>query len=543
MIPSIELKNLVIGLKKNNETKLVNNISFTLRKGQTLGIVGESGSGKTLSVMAIVNLLPSLVEIKSGDIFLIEENKKTELTHATFNKIKKIRGKSVSVIFQEPLSSLNPSVKCGKQVLEIIMAHEQTKNKNLTQRVLKLFEDVDLPDPKKAFNSFPFELSGGQQQRIMIAMAIANNPDFIIADEPTTALDVLVQKKIIALLKNIQNKYGMGIIFISHDIDLVAQISDDIIVMRNGKIEEKGTKNEILNDPKSEYTKKLITLKPRPDTPRLDKYNNTLNTRNSLLQVTNLDIYYCGKKNMLGRIREYFHIVKSVSFNVYEGETLGIVGGSGSGKSTLGKSVIHLFEKLHGSIKYRNKEISKLTEKEFKVFRKKIQLIFQDPYGSLNPKLTVGKAIFEVLKANNRKIESAEGKKRVEKLLVDVKLDTTFIRRYPHELSGGQRQRIVIARALAVEPELIICDESVSALDVSIQAEILHLLNELKLKKNLTYIFISHDLAVVKYLSDRILVLNNGEIEEISNPDDLFSSPKSEYTKKLLDAMITIKNP
>jgi len=493
MISSLEIKNLHIALREQDDNYLVNDVSFIIRKGETLGIVGESGSGKTLTAMAIADLLPNSIEVKKGEIIIHENSKRTDFLKLANKEKRKIRGKKISVIFQEPMSSLNPSIKCGKQVAEIIQSHTKGSLSVIKKKVLDLFRETDLPNPEKIFKSYPFQLSGGQQQRVMIAMSIANNPDFILADEPTTALDVLVQKKIINLLKNIQAKYGMGIIFISHDIDLVANISSKMVVMRNGIIEEQGDINNIIKSPKSLYTKGLIRCKPRPETENrrlktIDSFDNNKNkkaqnketypikvSKDPILKFKNVDIYYETAKNLLGKATSFNHAVKNVSFHVFEFETFGVVGGSGSGKSTLGKSIIRLVEKMDGEIWYQSKNITNLSQREFKCFRRKIQLIFQDPYSSLNPKIKIGEAIKEVIAFHGLCKNEKEAKEKAISLLDDVKLNTGYYNRYPHELSGGQRQRVVIARALAVEPEFIICDESVSALDVSIQAEVLNL--------------------------------------------------------------------
>ena len=550
----LEIDNLTL-TTKDGERTLVKNISYRLEKGKTLGIVGESGSGKTISAMSVVGLLPPSITKKEGKIRLHRENQIIEFTEGNSKTLRKARGKIVSVVFQEPLSSLNPSMKCGKQLEEIVKQHQKITSAQIKKLILSIMHQVDLPDPENVYKSYPYQLSGGQQQRVMIAMAVINNPDYIIADEPTTALDVLVQKKIIQLLKNLQEQFGMGIIFISHDIDLVASISDRIVVMKDGEIMEQGPALDIMVNPQTQYTKDLIACKPRPETQKtrlksIDNKNNSEEkgiiklpvdcTGDPLLRFKNVDLKYETGKNFMGTSRKYFHAVKNISFDVYQGETLGIVGGSGSGKSTIGKAIVRLVEESGGDIWYRGERLSGISSNLHK-FRKMIQLVFQDPYSSLNPKIRIGEAIFEVLKVHGLCRNREEGMKKVIDLLTDVKMSSDYLYRYPHELSGGQRQRIVIARALAVEPELIICDESVSALDVSIQAEVLNLLNEIKAKRKLTMIFISHDLAVVKYMSQRIIVLKDGEIQEIADSEDLFSKPKSTYSRQLLDAMVVFQ--
>jgi peptide/nickel transport system ATP-binding protein len=548
----IEISGLNIGIA-HSDKMLVQDVSFTVDRGKAIGIVGESGSGKTLTAMSVPGLLPNAVKVKSGSILLHKNGVAMDLLSMDEPGLNKIRGKNIAVIFQEPLSSLNPTMKCGPQVAEVINEHNRMPYKEVRQRVLGLMDEVELPHPQKVYNSYPFQLSGGQQQRLMIAMALANNPDYIIADEPTTALDVLVQKKIMGLLVQLKEKYGLGMVFISHDIDLVANMCSRLVVMKQGRIVEQGETHQVVNHPSASYTRALIGCRPRLSTPdkRLltiqgemedalgtKKFATIDYTASPLLLFNNVNLYYETGKTFWGKPKNMVWAVKNASFEIYRGETLGIVGGSGSGKSTLGKAVIRLIEKIKGDIIFEGVNIATLDRKGYKAFRKKIQLVFQDPYGSLNPKQKIGNALLETAKKYDKKANEDT----VHQLLKEVKLDADYFHRYPHELSGGQRQRVVIARALALKPELLICDESVSALDVSVQAEILNLLNEIKSRQNLTLMFISHDLSVVKYMGHRVLVLKDGEIQEISLPGQLFSDPKSAYTQQLIDAIPKLEN-
>ncbi|WP_299714229.1 ABC transporter ATP-binding protein [uncultured Tenacibaculum sp.] len=534
--------------------KVINKINFCISSNSILGIVGESGSGKSLTSLAIMGLLPNSAN-HTGSILFQDQN----LLTLSEKEFRKYRGNEISMIFQEPMSSLNPTMTCGKQVAEILKIHTYLSKKQIKEEVINLFEKVKLPRPSKIYNSYPHEISGGQKQRVMIAMAIACKPKLLIADEPTTALDVTVQKEIIALLKELQSETKMSILFISHDLNLVSEIADDVVVMYKGEIIEKGNTVSVFKNPKENYTRALIGSKPKEDI-RLKKlptvndfientvkneeftteerkaYHEKIYNSSPILEVKNLkkefisDSFLFSKPNIVKAVND-------VSFSIYEGETLGLVGESGCGKTTLVRTILQLEKATAGQIFFEGKDITLLEKKELKKMRKLIQIIFQDPFSSLNPKKTVGEAILEPMIVHNILSNNKERKTYVLELFKNVGLDVSHFDRYPHEFSGGQRQRIGIARAIALQPKLLICDESVSALDVSIQAQILNLLNELKLKYNFTYIFISHDLAVVKYMSDQLIVMNKGEIEEIGDADDIYKNPKKPYTKTLINAI------
>lgn len=518
----LEVKDLKISFLRNKQWhEVVKGISFNVQRGETLAIVGESGSGKSVTSLAIMGLLDKKKSKIEGNI--------------------DFEGKRISMIFQEPMTALNPVMKCGKQMMETGISKE---------KCLSLFEEVLLPDVQKAFNSYPHQLSGGQRQRVMIAMALALEPDILIADEPTTALDVTVQKAVLDLMKQLQKKYNIGIIFITHDLGVVHQIADKVAVIYKGEIVEEASNEEIFSNPQNPYTKGLLASRPPLDKrpKRLSTVSDFLNQRadnqeietkterenkhqsiyshTPLLQAKNLHIQY-GK----------FIAIPSLSFDLYKGETLGLVGESGCGKSTLGYSLMNLIENAKGEIYFENRLISNLKKKDLKQLRKEIQIIFQDPYSSLNPRLTIGRAIEEVLIVHKIEKDKNKRKEMVMEMLEKVGLEREHYERYPHEFSGGQRQRIGIARALILKPKLIICDESVSALDVSVQATVLNLLNDLKKEFQLTYIFISHDLAVVKYMSDRMMVIRKGEIEQIGEADEIYTNPQTQYTKTLISSI------
>lgn len=487
----LKVKDLKVSFLRNKQwNEVVKGVSFQVNRGETLAIVGESGSGKSVTSLAIINLL---------------DKKKTKI-EGEIN----FEGKRIAMIFQEPMNSLNPVMKCGKQVMETGVSKE---------KVLELFSEVLLPDVEKAFNSYPHQLSGGQQQRVMIAMALALSPDVLICDEPTTALDVSVQKAVLDLISSLKQKRNFAVIFITHDLGVVRQIADRVAVIYKGEIVETASKEEIFSNPKNPYTLSLLNAR---------KFSNEkhFNEGEVILSAKNLHIQY-GK----------FTAIENLSFDLYRGETLGLVGESGSGKSTLGYSLMNLIEKAKGEIYFENRLISNLNKKDLRELRKDIQIIFQNPYSSLNPRIRIGEALEEVLKVHKIGNNSKERKEEVIKMLKRVGLEKEHYNRYPHEFSGGQRQRIGIARSLLLRPKIVICDESVSALDVRVQAQILSLLNELKKEFSLTYIFITHDLGVVRFMSDRIMVMQRGEIVEMERTDKLFENPQSQYTQKLISSI------
>jgi peptide/nickel transport system ATP-binding protein len=542
----------------------IQDLNLSLKKGETIGIVGESGSGKSVTSLAIMGLLPPQGKITSGAILFNNKlNHEKQLNSLGEKEFQHLRGNEISMIFQEPMTSLNPVHTCGMQVAEVIMLHEKLSFEAAKKRTLQIFDQVMLPRVEAIFKSYPHQLSGGQKQRVMIAMAIACKPQLLIADEPTTALDVTVQQTILDLLKDLQKVYNMGMIFITHDLGVVAQIAQKILVMYKGKTVEQGDVKQIFNAPQHPYTRGLIACKPplnsRPE--RLLTVADFLNDNQSipfvkqveqskrtadhqklyaatpLLQVQELTTQFITKKGFIKPTISVLNAVDHVSFNVYKGETLGLVGESGCGKSTLGRSILRLIEPTSGKVIYNNRNLMDLNANEMLQMRSRMQLIFQDPFSSLNPRITVGNAIAEPMEVHGIAKSKDEIRAKVLKLLLRVGLTEQHYDRYPHEFSGGQRQRIGIARTLAVEPEFIVCDESVSALDVSVQAQVLNLLNELKAEFALTYIFISHDLSVVKYMCDKIIVMQKGKIVEMAEADQLYLNPQSEYTKKLIDAI------
>ncbi len=547
----LKIHDLSISIKN---ISILKNISFEIKSNTVLGLVGESGSGKSITSKSIMGLLPDKA-IANGEIIFENNN----LLNFNEKELSTIRGNQISMIFQEPMSSLNPSITCGNQVFEILSRHSTLSNKEIKQEVIHLFEKVRLPRPKNMYDSYPHEISGGQKQRVMIAMAIACKPKLLIADEPTTALDVTVQKEIISLLKELQKETKMGILFISHDLNLVSEIADEVIVMYKGEIIEKGTTKEVFYHPTENYTKALINSKPSLfkrlrklptvhdfihhtvddtiySTKERSAIHKMLYQNAPLLKVLNLKKEFISSSFLFSNNKK-IKAVDNISFNIFEGETLGLVGESGCGKTTLGRTILQLEKVSSGQIFYKGKDITKLNKTEFKKIRKEIQIIFQDPFSSLNPRITIGRAIMEPMTVHKILSSEKERKEYVYSLLKKVGLDDSHFNRYPHEFSGGQRQRIGIARAIALQPKLIICDESVSALDVSVQAQVLNLLNQLKKEFKFTYLFISHDLSVVKYMSDQLIVMNKGKIEEIGDADEIYNNPKTTYTKGLIEAI------
>ena len=579
----LNIKNLRVSFCRDGEwNEAVHGVSFEVPKGKTLGIVGESGSGKSVSNLAVMRLLNEKQSHITADEITLDGK---DILHLIESQMHDIRGKRIAMIFQEPMTSLNPVFQCGFQVTEAILAHEDVTEDAAKQRTISLFKKVMLPRPDAIYKSYPHELSGGQKQRVMIAMALACNPELLIADEPTTALDVTVQKEILKLLKVLQkgtpesSKHSensensqMSMIFISHDLGVVSEVSDYILVMHDGKVVEYGEAQEILNNPKDPYTKGLLACRPPMDyrLKRLpivkefldgtwkedadfkqqlivtqqdrDNHLKEIYSREPILKVEHLKTWFPLKKGIFNRVYDHVKAVDDVSFEVYPGETLGLVGESGCGKTTLGRSILRLVEPSEGKIIFEGKDVMSLSGNDLREYRKHAQIVFQDPYSSLNPKMRIGDAIAEPMMVHGLEPDAKKRRDKVCELLTEVGLQPEHYQRYPHEFSGGQRQRICIARALAVHPKLIICDESVSALDVSVQAQVLNLLNRLKNDFGFTYVFISHDLSVVRFMSDRILVMYNGKPVELGDADEIFNNPKNEYTKKLINAIPNIKS-
>lgn len=578
----LEVKDLEVQFETENKTiTAVKRISFKLHRGETVGIVGESGSGKSVTSLSIMRLIAEPPgKISGGQIlFHTEGGDVIDLLSLSEHEMQKHRGNDIAMIFQEPMTSLNPVFTCGDQVMEAILIHQKVSKQAARQQTIALFEKVQLPDPERAFNSYPHQLSGGQKQRVMIAMAMSCNPSVLIADEPTTALDVTVQQTILELMKDLQHESDTAVIFITHDLGVIADIADRVLVMYKGEIVEEGAVEQIFKSPKHPYTKSLLACRP-PLGDRLRRLpvvadfmelvkNDDGTTRivekaesvgqlltemkipqaeiqarmsdlmknEPILRVKNLKTWFPSKRNFFGKPIEFVKAVDDVSFDVYPGETLGLVGESGCGKTTLGRTILRLSPATEGSIFFENEDLTHLDAARLKALRRDIQIIFQDPYSSLNPRMTIGSAIMEPMQVHNLYKNDAERKEKVIELLETVSLDANHFNRYPHEFSGGQRQRICIARALALNPKFIICDESVSALDVSVQAQVLNLLIELRQKMQFTCIFISHDLSVVKFISDRMVVMNKGKIEEMGVADEIYNNPQQEYTKRLIAAI------
>lgn len=569
----LNVKNLhTVFINDGVQFDAVNHIDFTIPKGSTIGIVGESGSGKSVTSLSIMRLLPSPPGfIKNGSIeYTDKSGVSKDILAIPESEMCTLRGNAISMIFQEPMSSLNPTKRCGKQVAEAILIHNKITKEEAKSRVIALFEKVQLPDPERIYRSYPHEMSGGQIQRVMIAMAVANYPEILIADEPTTALDVTVQKEIIKLLSEIKSEFDTSTIFISHDLGVIKEIADFVIVMYKGEIVEQGKAEDLFHNPQHAYTKGLIACRPPMDKRmrrlpviadfmnRADDAQgqlnfvssleepiadyefrlNELNNESEILRVNNLSTYYVAKKNFFGRPTAYTKAVDDVSFTMKRGETLGLVGESGSGKSTLGKSILRLIPATSGKVYFEDKDVFSLDKSAMRKLRKDYQIIFQDPFSSLNPRMKIGAAIQEPMKVHGIYNNDQVRKEKVIELLEKVGLDADYYDRYPHQFSGGQRQRICIARTLSMNPKFIICDESVSALDVSVQAQILNLLKDLKDEFDLSYIFITHDLSVVKFVSDRIMVMQSGKIVEMNDTESILNNPQQQYTKDLLNAVM-----
>ena len=577
----LQIKNLQVDfVTEIGTTSAVKNVSLEVNRGEIVAIVGESGSGKSVTALSVLQLLPTPpAKFSMGEILFSAGNETMDLLAQTPGQMRKIRGNQIAMIFQEPMTSLNPVFTCGEQVMEAIQLHQRIPSRLAKQQTIELFRKVKLPDPASMFQRYPHQLSGGQKQRVMIAIAMSCNPDLLICDEPTTALDVTVQKTILELIRELQQSGQMGVIFITHDLGVVAEIADRAIVMFKGSIVEEGTTRQLFSAPKHPYTKGLLACRavlhkkgerlpvvsdfwdetlmtpesgvpssesgvvsgktgPSGTQPQTTTYKpQTPGPTETLIEVKSLSVWYASRKTLLGKPAEFTKAVDKVSFEVFKGETLGLVGESGCGKTTLGRALLRLIEPNEGKILYKGTDLTAFTKNELKKFRKNVQIVFQDPYSSLNPRLTIGEAIMEPLRVHRLIGSERKRHEKVAELLTKVNLEPEHFYRYPHEFSGGQRQRIVIARALALEPDFIVCDESVSALDVSVQAQVLNLLNDLKREFGFTNIFISHDLSVIQYISDRIMVMNKGRVEEIGPAHEIYTHPASAYTQKLIDSI------
>ena len=577
MPPLLSIQNLTIGFQTENGLMPgVRNINLQVQRGEVVALVGESGSGKSITSLSILQLLPMPpARCLSGEIlFTDSQHQGIDLLKQSPEQMQKIRGNKIAMIFQEPMTSLNPVFTCGDQLMEAILAHTKMPAALAKQKAIGLFEKVKLPDPAGMLSRYPHQLSGGQKQRVMIAIAMSNSPSLLICDEPTTALDVTVQKTILDLIRELQQTANMGVIFITHDLGVVAEIADRALVLYKGKVVEEGSVANLFHNPRHPYTKGLLNCRPilhvkgerlpvvsdfisdpprDPSTPPITATTSPATTVPAttqsssfppsqrelvpLIQVQNLSVWHPSKKSFLGKVLNYTRAVDEVSFDVYKGETLGLVGESGCGKTTLGRALLRLTDPTAGRILFEGTDLADYTPGALKKLRSHIQIIFQDPYSSLNPRLTIGSAIAETLKVHGLLLTKKERREQVVTLLEKVSLKAEHFDRYPHEFSGGQRQRIVIARALALRPSFIVCDESVSALDVSVQAQVLNLLNDLKKEFGFTVVFISHDLSVIRYISDRILVMNKGRIEEIGEAEAVYLHPQKEYTRRLIEAI------
>jgi peptide/nickel transport system ATP-binding protein len=592
--PLLQVRNLRTYFdSEEGVVKAVDDISLQLEKGNTLGIVGESGSGKSVTAFSIMRLLESTGRISTGRISFLGR----DLVRLPEPELRPIRGSEISMIFQEPMTSLNPVFTAGDQVMEAILLHQKISKAEARLQTIGLFKEVGIPEPEQRVDAYPHQLSGGQKQRVMIAMALSCNPKLLIADEPTTALDVTIQAQILDILRRLRNQRGMAMLFITHDLGVIAEIADHVAVMFRGKIVEYGSVLDIYTRPQHPYTKGLLACQPRLDyefkrlptvsdfmvTQQVngrveviereldDKRLQSLISRGRgrlshpkselkilghpwgksvhasdttavaegqppLLQVKDLKVHFPIRKGILLRVVGRVKAVDGISFNIYPGQTLGLVGESGCGKTTTGLALLRLVEPTEGSVLYEGVDVQALARRELEKMRRRIQIIFQDPYGSMNPRLSIESALIEPMKVHGIGKNFSERRDRAVALLEEVDLESSYLHRYPHEFSGGQRQRLCIARALTVEPDFLICDESVSALDVSVQAQVLNMLKDLQEKRGLTYIFISHDLSVVKFMADMIAVMNNGRIVEFGPSENIYASPREEYTRRLIAA-------
>ncbi len=550
--------------------KAVDDVSMEIPEGMTLGVVGESGSGKSVTSLTLMRLLPpETARVQADAISFLGK----DLQAFSKRQMTDVRGRDIAMIFQEPMTSLNPVFRVGDQVSEAIIRHEKVSRAEARKRTIALFEEVGIPDPTNRVDSYPHEMSGGQKQRVMIAMALACNPKLLIADEPTTALDVTIQAQILDLLRRLRDDRGMSILFITHDLAVIAEIADKVAVMFRGKLVEYGDVLDVFEKPAHPYTRGLLACRPRLDTQykllptvsdfmetwvedgevqmkekelseaRLNELMTTgrdkmpVGTGDPVLSVKDLKVHFPLKKTLFGQVTKWVKAVDGVSFDVYEGQTLGLVGESGCGKTTTGRSILRLVEPTSGVVTFQGKNLGELDPAGMLEVRRDLQIIFQDPYSSLNPRLTIEAAVTEPMAVHGIGTSSSDRRDRAAALLEEVGLRASYLQRYPHEFSGGQRQRICIARTLAVEPKFIICDESVSALDVSVQAQVLNLLKELQERRGLTYIFISHDLSVVKFMSDVMCVMKSGLIVEKGDAEAIYANPRQDYTRKLIDAI------
>ncbi len=563
MTTLLNIRELNISFQVDNvDIPAVTDLNFSVDRGETVAIVGESGSGKSVTALSIMQLLAPNVHYNGGTLtFQQKDGRLVDLLKCTSSQLQHIRGNEIGMIFQEPMSSLNPVLTCGSQVQEALRVHQPITLKEAKSKTIELFAKMELPDPEKIMNRYPHQLSGGQKQRVMIAMAMCGSPSLLIADEPTTALDVTVQQSILKLMKQLQQEYGMGLLFITHDLGIVQDIANKVIVLYKGSLVEQGNVTEVFQQPQHPYTKALLACRPvlyskgqrlaqvrdflNPDQPKIDSLSvpdapiatSNLETTEPFAALQNVTVRFPGNKHIFEKAVDFLYAVKNVSFEIEKGETVGLVGESGSGKTTIGRCLVGLTRPSAGSVFFEGKNLFEMPEASLKNFRKKVQIVFQDPYASLNPRMKIGEMLMEPLLVHRFYNDRKRAREAVVSLLEKVHLNADSIFRYPHEFSGGQRQRIVIARALALQPSLIVWDESVSALDVSVQAQILNLLNELKKEMGFSSLFISHDLSVVRYISDRILVMKEGQIVESGTAEDVYHHPQNAYTQKLIDAI------